>query len=511
MRTEHSWTELGRGTRDLGALLAFRRTGLGAGARRRLNVGAALVALLTVAAVVVPAYLREPLDARNSGNFTAILPTFYLGFLLLSVLAATTSGGGRELVPREQAVTFPVSTVTEHLGALLMAPLNIAWLVQAWSLLATTSYVLGPENLAATTVPVVLWILVATALGQVVGWCYEGIRRGWHGVLVARALATVTAVVIAAVILTDNLTDVLDRSPTVQIFIGAASGLGDAWSRWLLTVGALVLLLVAAVYLGLFPARWALHRPQREELRMESGHREPPPNPRSDLVAMVRLDRASIWRSVPLRRGLLVLGLMPGAVAVAGALTWDVVIILPGLVASGGALLFGVNAWCLDGRGALWRDSLPVAPRVVFTAKVIVLFEVLLVSGGLTILLAAIRAGAPSSAEVAAVLLALVVVSAQVVDTSLRWSVASPYAVDLRSARATPAPPVVMAGYSARLATKTTLLGIVFAASSAAPDWRIPVLVAVPFLCWSVFRLLRTAEAWADPAVRSRVIAVVAS
>ena len=36
--------------------------------------------------------------------------------------------------------------------------------------------------------------------------------------------------------------------------------------------------------------------------------------------------------------------------------------ILPGLVASGGALLFGVNAWCLDGRGLLWRENLPARP-----------------------------------------------------------------------------------------------------------------------------------------------------
>ncbi len=511
MRTELSWTELRDGTTDLGALLAFRRTGLSTASRRRLGLGAGLVLALTVAAIVVPAYLREPLDARNASDLVAILPTFYLGFLMLAILAATTSGGGRELIPREQAVAFPVSTVTEHLGALLMAPLNIAWLLQAWTILGASSYVLGPENLAASAIPALVWILVATSFGQAVGWIYEGIRRGWHGVLLARALSGLVAVVVTAVILTGNLTDVLDRSPTVQIYLGAGSATGGAWLRWLLTVSVLLLLLVASVYAGLFPARWALHRSQREELRLESGHREPPRNPRSDLVAMVRLDRASIWRSVPLRRGLLVLGLMPGAVAVAGALTWDVVIILPGLVASGGALLFGVNAWCLDGRGALWRDSLPVSPEVVFTAKAVVLLEVLLVAGGLTILLSSVRAGVPTSAELAAVLLSLLVVSVQVVDSSLRWSITSPYAVDLRSARATPAPPVVMAGYSAKLATKTTLLGMVFAASSMAPDWRISVLVAVPFLCWALYRLRVSATRWADPVVRSRVIAVVAS
>jgi hypothetical protein len=285
---------------------------------------------------------------------------------------------------------------------------------------------------------------------------------------------------------------------------------GD-WASWVPGVLLLLALLVGAVLLGLLPARWALHRPQREELRLEAGHREPLPNPRSDLVAMIRLDRSSVWRSVPLRRGLLVLGIMPGGVAVAGDLTWDLITILPGLVASGGALLFGVNAWCLDGRGALWRDSLPAAPRVAFTSKVVVLYEVLLVSGGLTIALAALRAGVPSAAELLSVLLATLVVAGQVVATSMRWSVRSPYASDMRCARATPAPPVVMAGYSARLALKTTVVGLVFSATALAADWRVPILVAVPMLLWSAYRLARTESDWSEPVVRARVIAVVAS
>ena len=93
----------------------------------------------------------------------------------------------------------------------------------------------------------------------------------------------------------------------------------------------------------------------------------------------------------------------------------------------------------------------------------------------------------------------------------MRWSVERPYSVDMRSARATPAPPVVMAGYSARLALKTTLIGLVFSGTALAPDWRLPVLVAVPMLCWAGVRLVRTAELWAVPEVRSRVIAVVAA
>ena len=47
-------------------------------------------------------------------------------FVVIGVVSAAASGGGRELVPRDQAVAFPVSPTTDHLGALLMAPLNIA-------------------------------------------------------------------------------------------------------------------------------------------------------------------------------------------------------------------------------------------------------------------------------------------------------------------------------------------------------------------------------------------------
>ncbi len=70
------------------------------------------------------------------------LPVAYAGVLLLSTVAAV-SGGGRELLPREQAVAFPVSPTTDHLGALLMAPINIAWLLQAWAVLGATAYATG--------------------------------------------------------------------------------------------------------------------------------------------------------------------------------------------------------------------------------------------------------------------------------------------------------------------------------------------------------------------------------
>jgi hypothetical protein len=227
-------------------------------------------------------------------------------------------------------------------------------------------------------------------------------------------------------------------------------------------------------------------------------------------VGLLHTDRISILRSVPMRRGLAVLAMFPGLVAIGGSFRWDMLGIFPGLVASGGALLFGVNSWCLDGRGALWRDSLPVSPRLVFTSRAMVLAEILLMATTVTIALAALRAGLPTIPQLIAVVLATLVVTLQVVATALRWSVRHPYAVDLRSARATPAPPLVMVGYSSRLALGTTFTGLLFNLSGGM-SWYAPVLLAIPFVLWSGTKLALTSNAWATPVTRSAVIATVAS
>ncbi len=282
------------------------------------------------------------------------------------------------------------------------------------------------------------------------------------------------------------------------------------WGAWLWVVSRLLLLVVVAVVLGAYVNRGVVRRPARDEARVETSVQAARPNPTTDFMAMLRVDRAGVWRSVPLRRGLAVLALLPGLVALASALDWNMLCLMPGLVASGGALLFGVNAWCLDGRGALWRDSLPVPPRLVFASRLVVLAEVLLVAIALTLTLASVRAGLPDVSHAVAVLCATVVVTLQVVSGSLRWSVRKPFAVDLRSARATPAPPMVMVGYSTRLALVTTTTGLCFAAVSMEPaGWSL--VLAAPFVAMSLLRLWRTADAWQDPETRARVIATVAS
>ena len=510
MSTALSWTELRASRQDLRSLLAFRRSGLTSHSRRRMHVVLAMVLLLTVGAAVGPAYLGGELPREHSGQMLALLPSLCLGFLVLAVFNAVAAAGGREVIPREQAIAFPVSTTTDHLGALLLAPLNIAWIAQAWTLLGVTSYALGTDRLLAYELPILMWILVSTALAQVAGWLAEGVRRGQHGIAIFRAVVLVLAAGAVALVVTGNLVNLLDRSPTAKLMELAFDAQAENWLSW--TTGVLVLFVmgVGAAVLGALPARWALHRPMREELRLESGRHPARANTQSDFMMMLRIDRAAVWRSVPLRRGLMVLALMPGVVALAGNLEWRMLTILPGLVASGGALLFGVNTWCLDGRGALWRDSLPVAPRVVFLARSVVLMEVLLCTAAVTLCLAALRAGQPTPAEIVALICSTLVVTAQVVAAAMRWSIARPFAVDLRSARATPAPPVVMAGYSARLAVATTVTGLVFSGLAQLDDVRYAVAIAVILLLWSAYRLERAAQRWQDPVTRSRVVATVA-
>lgn len=502
--------EARRAVSDLRALLAFRHSGLSAVSARRLHVAGGVALLLTVAAAAGPAYLAGDVPRQNSGATLALLPSFCLGFLALATFSAIAAGGGREVVPRDQGVAFPVSSTTDHLGALLLAPLNLAWFAQAWSLLGAASYALGPERVWAYELPLVLWVLVATALAQALGWVAEGVRRGPHGPLVLRVLLAGFAIVAVLVVLTGSVSVLLDHSPTRPLLIWVLAGAGAEWWSWLSGVAVLVVLGVVAAGAGAWPARWALHRPMREELRLESGRHQPRATPASDLVMALRIDRAAVWRSVPLRRGLAVLAVMPGAVALAGELEWHMLTVLPGLVVSGAALLFGVNTWCLDGRGALWRESLPISPRLSFWSRVLVQLEVLIGAALVTLLLAALGSGLPTLGELVALLAVTVVVAMQVVAASMRWSIARPFAVDLRSARATPAPPVVMVGYSARLALATTLTGLLFSGLAQLGDVQLVLVVAACWLLWSAWRLERAANRWAQPEIRSRVVATVA-
>lgn len=499
--TEPSWW---RPVRDVGHLLRFRTASVRNKTRFRWAV--LLLTLVTLGAAVIPAYV--PADDDRKLELGVLLPTAMAGILLISIVSAIASGGGRELISREQGVAFPVSPATDHLGALLMAPLNISWLIQAWVLLGTTAYVVGPGSLATAQPVMLLWMAVATALAQVIAWSVEAVRRRRYGLLAMRGVLVALTVLAVWVQMSGRLFDLLDGIPTLQLVVGAIGGFGWGWAQTMLL--ELAMLLVAVV-VGVVPAQLAARRLPHDELRAETDTRMPRPAPFSDLSALLRIDRASVWRAVPMRRGMAVLAVGPGLVAVIGNLPWESVTILPGLVVSGGALLFGVNAWCLDGRGQLWRENLPVEPGLVFNARALVLAEFLGFASLITLALASLRAGSPTASELTAIGCTLVVVTVQVVGAAMRWSDQRPFSVDLRSARATPAPPIVMVGYSARLALCTTITGLMFSGLSRLPDPSVSLLVAVPCVAWSTTRLLRTRRRWIDPVVRARVVTTVSA
>ncbi|MFC6154576.1 hypothetical protein [Nocardioides yefusunii] len=473
-----------------------------------------VLSVITLAAWVGPLFSPLAGDADTIAFDTLLLlPSLMIGFLGLTIASGIASGGGRELLSKENAAAFPVSATTDHFGALLLAPFNIAWMLQSWFLLGAASFAMGLSAFPYLQTLMVLWILTTTVLAQAVAWWVEVVRRGPGGVWVVRGIGLALAALAAWIQLSGHTGDVFDAAPTLEVVAAGVQGFSPAF---VLAVVAMLAITVVSLYLGGWAANVAARRSTHDEAKAETRHHQPSPNPRTVTAMLRRLDRASVWRAVPMRRGITVLAVGPGLVALAGGLPWENVMILPGLVVSGGVLLFGVNAWSLDGRGGLWRESLPVDAGKVFDVRAWVMTEWLLLACAITLLLASVRAGTPTGAELLAVAVTVAVVTLQVVAVAMTWSVRKPFAVNLRSARATPAPPSVMVGYSAKLALSTTLTAMVFSTTASivvqtgGPFW-IVLAEAVPFVVWSGVRLRRARRAWVDPIRRAAVVTTVAA
>lgn len=449
-------------------------------------------------------------DARRF-DLSLLTPSAYLGFLLVAMLAPLFAGGGNELFPPDQLAAYPLSPRTTYLETMLLAPVNIAWVLQVVGLVGLTSAGAPTARGALAAEAVTLaYVATATVVGQTVGWTVVGLRARPSG----RALTTAAAVALVAgagvVVGTGRTVAVLDRSPTVALFASAAAGAYGRWGRWALGLLALAVVGLVAARLGASATAFTLALPPSGGRDAHAPvPRRPWHSPRRLLLAV---DHASVWRSAPLRRGLLVLGAMPGVVALLARLSWDSIVMLPGLVAAGAGLLFGVNAFCLDGPGVVWLETLPGRHSIALASKAFVIAETCVVGILVALTAASLRAGAlPTSSELAALLCCSVVVVLRVVATCLRLSLDRPHRADLLGPRDTPAPPGTMAAYSARLALSTTTVSILFVAAAQLPDWRVPLFLALPFVLLSVRRLLSAARQWADPAVRADVALRIAT
>ncbi|HEX4816311.1 MAG TPA: hypothetical protein VFV66_26510, partial [Nonomuraea sp.] len=398
-------------------------------------------------------------------------------------------------------------------STLILAPANLAWLVHFLVLVGVSSYVAAPGPLVVLAlVTTVTYALAMTVVGQAVAWWLEGVRQQRAGRIALRVLAAGAVTGLVTLQVTGNLTVLLNKLPTRGIAISAVQGSEGTLGPWARVVVLLLAVGVVAFYLGERGCRWALGRVSDGGLQPESRPVRRRTTAAGDLAALMQIDRANVWRSAPLRRGALVMALLPGAIAAITEPSWDTLVLLTGLVAAGSGLLFGVNAFGMDGPGALTLEGLPIDPALRFWAKAVVVGEFCALTIFGALLVGALRAdGTPSGSQLTALVAGVVVGSLAVASFCMNVSVHKPHRSDLRGRRDTPAPPGAMIAYSARLAWRTTWIAMILSILALTPWPWVPLLVAVPIAALAGLSLTRSARDWQDETVRSGVVATVTS
>ena len=488
------------------ALVRLRWAMIRSRRRRVLLTGVLAVALGLVALSFVAA---NQAPKTYAADILLLMPTLVAGFFVLSVMAAVAAGGGTELAPAEQLVAYPVSPRTQFLAGLLLTPINIAWSAQAVVLIAAVGNVtLNLRSALLTLTGFLAYILCATVSAQALAWWIIGIRQRRIGRRVSWVISAGLVVGLVLLVRSGRLVGLLDQSPVSELVISLLSAPA---ARWWHGVALLLAMTVVAGYLGAHACTWALTRRADPTSQDESHSFQRRHGPLRPLREQIAVDRASVWRSAPLRRGALVLGLLPGLATALAGLDWASIALLPGLVAAGAGLLFGVNALSLDGSGSVWRATLPSDPDGLLLAKAVVIAEVAVVTVAMAVGGAALRAdGRPAATAIAAITASAAVAVTGVVTRCLRWSVTRPHRAELRAARDTPAPPGTMAAYSARLALRMTLTGGLFVVAAQASSVSVPVVLAVPFLIFAAYSLVGTLRRWRDEHRRAGVIVTVA-
>ena len=495
--------------RQLRALLALRwqmiRT-------PGVRFGVCLGVLALLYLLVLVAHAGAHLETAALTTAVKLAPQAFLGFGVLALLAPLTAGGGNELFPPDQLVAYPVTPRTQFVGGLLLAPVNLVWVLQIVALVGETAFlsVGGAGWLSALTTTV--YVASLTVLGQALAWGVAGLRQTRAGRQLVAGVGVLALLGALVAVRTGAGDRALGHSPTRTVVSAVRAGADGHLVRWAATTGALLALLVASLLLGSRSCAWALRRPgDAGAARATSDVRRRAPH-RSALRELVALDRASVWRAPALRRGALVLAVLPGLVAVGAAVPWESLVVLPGLVASGAGLLFGVNAFCLDGSGAVWLASLPHDPVLVARAKTLVLAETVGAAVVISAAAGSLRSpGTPTAAEVVAIAVSGVTCAAVVVATCLSLSVRNPHRADLAGPRDAVAPPGALALASVRLAAPAGAVGICLEGLSQTGVWWAPLLVGLPVLALAALWLRRSLARYAEPVRRSRIVQVVSA
>ena len=210
---------------------------------------------------------------------------------------------------------YPISPTTDHLGALLLAPLNIAWLIQAWVLLGSMAYAFGPDKLCpGPGGRSLLWLVFAHRArpgGRLDRWRRYAAARTASAI--ARGAPGLLGLAVAALVQLTGHTGRRPRpDPDPVVLPGRASAAGAGAGgvvlgrRWLVEPGR-----------GGRARRLPAHARRAADAARRGPARDRPARAARRCRArvlglLIRTDRASVWRSVPMRRGMLVLAIGPG-------------------------------------------------------------------------------------------------------------------------------------------------------------------------------------------------------
>lgn len=454
----------------------------------------------------------QALDDAQLATAVEVAPDAFFGFGVLALLAPLTAGGGNEVLPSSQLVAFPVRPRTQFLGGLLLAPANLVWVLQILAVVAVTSCLtVGGSALRGGLVALV-FVTALTALGQALAWTVVGARQTRRGRQLVASTGALLVVAVVLVVRTGHGHAVLDHAPTGVVVDGVKAGAAGDLVRWSLTATVLALLTVAGLVAGARTCAWALRRPGDTGAQRASKQVRRRPSSHGPLRVLVAVDRASVWRAPALRRGGLVLAVLPGLGAVTAGLPWESMVVLPGLVAAGAGLLFGVNVFCLDGSGAVLLASLPHDPRLVARAKALVLSETVVAAVVLAAVAGSLRSpGSPTLTQVVGITTSGLLASAVVVSRGLAASVRRPHRADLVGPRDAVAPPGALVLASVQLALPAGLVGLLMQSSTATQVWWLAPVVAAPLFALCALSVLRSFARWDDPLHRARIVQTVSA
>ncbi|CAB4868945.1 unannotated protein [freshwater metagenome] len=496
------------------ALIALRWSMVRDGrARASLLVVFFIPVVLALGAIVVGHLLPAPTD---NSSLLVIVPALLLTFLVLSIVTPLAAGGGNELYPPDQLVAFPIQFRTTTFASLVLTPLNLAWLFQVLAALGLVSYLSQSTWIAclAASSTVVAFIAFATTLGQTIGWIVIGVRQTTGGRVLSWLTIAVVSVGFLAIFKAGLLTNALDRSPTIWVLGATLRAANGDWLVWGVRTTTLIASTFGFLATSVFACQWALRQPDKR------GHRSKPKATRAASHNKVttasslarRIDRAGLWRSPSLRRGVGLLALLPTLTIFLAGSQISLIVLLPGLVAAGSGLLFAINAFCLDGPGALFLSGLPAPAQDWFWRRAQLVAEVASLTSLPVIVIGLARLPHwPSASSVIAVLASACTCIAWITALAMGASVRRPHRALLLGPRDTPAPPGTMALQSVIFSAATTGIGIAFTLTELSGLAWISLVVATGLLTLAARSLRISASVWNEPSQRARVVATVSA